>query len=220
MSIFSHSEVRPLRRYCKLPYGYAVSFEWNTAKQRVDVNWSELPQIRSKKAQRRFFEAYAAVRTEFLTEVAHITGKSILIADPAIGRMETIDRPTGAVMKPLADDRPKTLPDGSIVRQTPWDAAGMSRASWYRHGKPEVRPKRQTRAELARSIGISVRTVYRAARKVNDERRARYLQYQGDEARRLIEKHPSKSDDQIFEMLKAHLAGLTDEQLGKIMSPT
>ena len=72
--IIFHSEVRPLRRYHKLPFGYAVSFEWNTAKQRVDVNWSELPCIRSKKAQRRFFEACARVRTEFLTEVAHITG--------------------------------------------------------------------------------------------------------------------------------------------------
>ena len=124
-------------------------------------------------------------------------------------------------MDTLADDRPKTLPDGSIVRQvTPWAAAGMSRASWYRHGKPEVRPKRQTRAALARKYGVSERSLYRALRKHRDDRIARLRQYQHELMCDLLKQDPSKSDQQIAEMVNAHVATLSDEQLGKIMSPT
>jgi hypothetical protein len=58
------------------------------------------------------------------------------------------------------------LPYGSIMRQNnPWAAIGMSRASWYRHGKPTIKPpKSETRAEMARRLGVSERTVYRAAK--------------------------------------------------------
>jgi hypothetical protein len=35
-------------------------------------------------------------------------------------------------------------PIGDIVRQKPRETIGMSRASWYRHGKPEIKPQRGT----------------------------------------------------------------------------
>ena len=96
----------------------------------------------------------------------------------------------------------------------------MSRASWYRHGKPEARPKRQTRAALARKHGVSERSLYRALRKQLDDRIARLRQYQEEVLDKLLQKHPEKSDAQIAEMVNAHVASLSDEQLGKIMSPT
>lgn len=43
-----------------------------------------------------------------------------------------------------------------------WEKLGMSRASWYRHGKPKRKPRpRKTRAEQARKLGISIRTLQR-----------------------------------------------------------
>jgi hypothetical protein len=51
------------------------------------------------------------------------------------------------------------------VRQTPWAAIGMSRASWYRADKPEAKPfKRNTRREEARLGKTSVRTEQRLER--------------------------------------------------------
>jgi hypothetical protein len=47
----------------------------------------------------------------------------------------------------------------------PWKKAGMSRASWYRHGKPVTKPERMTQAKAARILdGVSVRSLQRAAR--------------------------------------------------------
>lgn len=113
-------------------------------------------------------------------------------------------------------DRLKTLPDGSFVRQvTPWAVIGMSRASWYRHGKPEIKPKRRTRAALARSVGVSVRTVYRVVRKFDNERIARLRQYQEEVMHKLLKKDPRKSDQQIADMVNAHVAALSDEELAR-----
>jgi hypothetical protein len=53
------------------------------------------------------------------------------------------------------------------MRQTskPWETVGMSRASWYRHGKPtEKPPKRETQAEAIKRLGGSVRTLQRVLR--------------------------------------------------------
>ena len=83
-----------LTRSHRLPFGYVVEFEWVPEPRNVKVTWSSPPHIRTRKAQRRFFEAYAAVRTQFLTEVAHLTGLKIMVADPAIDRTEMIERPT------------------------------------------------------------------------------------------------------------------------------
>ena len=41
----------------------------------------------------------------------------------------------------------------------PWETIGMSRASWYRHGKPTEKPPRPSSvANEARKAGVSVRT--------------------------------------------------------------
>jgi hypothetical protein len=53
------------------------------------------------------------------------------------------------------------------MRQTrrPWKALGMSRATWYRHGKPSKKPpKRETQAMFAQQTGRSVRTLQRLMR--------------------------------------------------------
>ena len=113
------------------------------------------------------------------------------------------------------------LPYGTIMRQnTPWAAIGMSRASWYRHGKPATKPpKSETRAEMARSINVSLRTLYRALKEIKDKRSASWREYRDVWLRKMLKKHPSKSDQQISDLWKAHVASLTDEQLSKIMTP-
>jgi hypothetical protein len=37
----------------------------------------------------------------------------------------------------------------------PWEAIGISRATWYRHGKPTEKPKRTSIARAARAMGAS-----------------------------------------------------------------
>src|SRR5262245_3619415 len=54
--------------------------------------------------------------------------------------------------------------------QKPWDAIGMSRASWYRHGKPtekSVRPT--TNARMAVTFKMSTRTYQRWMRVMLDD---------------------------------------------------
>jgi hypothetical protein len=47
----------------------------------------------------------------------------------------------------------------------PWEAIGMSRASWYRHGKPTEKPRKpNTAADEARLGRVSVRTYHRIMR--------------------------------------------------------
>jgi hypothetical protein len=43
----------------------------------------------------------------------------------------------------MSDDkqRLKNAPRGADLRQKPWEAIGMSRASWYAHGKPTEKTK-------------------------------------------------------------------------------
>ena len=55
-----------------------------------------------------------------------------------------------------------------------WEAIGMSRASWYRHGKPSEKPDRRiTQASIAKITGASLRTIQRdAANARQDERKA------------------------------------------------
>ena len=49
-------------------------------------------------------------------------------------------------------------------QKKPWEAIGMSRASWYRHGKPSEKPTRVTVADEARRAGVSKRTYQRLKR--------------------------------------------------------
>jgi hypothetical protein len=47
----------------------------------------------------------------------------------------------------------------------PWLALGISRATWYRLGKPATKPRpRRTQAQNARDFSISVRALQRARR--------------------------------------------------------
>jgi hypothetical protein len=57
-------------------------------------------------------------------------------------------------------------PIGDKVRHKPWEAIGMSRAGWYRHGKPDANPKwnRLTHEILAKANGIPLRTFQRCVR--------------------------------------------------------
>src|SRR5262245_46499117 len=50
-------------------------------------------------------------------------------------------------------------PNGGKVR--PWEAAGMRRSSWYRHGKPDKKPERETAKTRAEECGVSLRTYQR-----------------------------------------------------------
>jgi hypothetical protein len=44
----------------------------------------------------------------------------------------------------------------------PWERLGMSRAHWYRLGKPKRKPRRpKTQRDLARERGVSLRTMQR-----------------------------------------------------------
>ena len=51
-----------------------------------------------------------------------------------------------------------------IQREKPWAALGISRATWYRHGKPAEWHKRSTQADEAKKGGLSLRTYERFAR--------------------------------------------------------
>jgi hypothetical protein len=55
--------------------------------------------------------------------------------------------------------------NGGIMRRSarPWKMLGMSRATWYRHGKPTEKPKRYRQADVAKILGVSVRTIQRDA---------------------------------------------------------
>ena len=58
----------------------------------------------------------------------------------------------------MSDDRLKSAPDGADLRQKPWEAVGMSRATWYRRGKPTEKwpdPADRHAAGLQLRMGIS-----------------------------------------------------------------
>lgn len=62
---------------------------------------------------------------------------------------------------------PTPPPDGDKAGQQPWQAVGMSRSAWYRHGKPTDKPElRITQKWLAKGIGKSVRTLQRGFRAI------------------------------------------------------
>ena len=66
---------------------------------------------------------------------------------------------------------PNDPPDGGKMRRQ-WEAIGMSRASWYRHGKPAEKPEAKiTQREMAQALNVSIRTIQRYAAERNQERR-------------------------------------------------
>ena len=62
-----------------------------------------------------------------------------------------------------------------MVRQKhsdrPWEKIGISRSTWYRHGKPTETPKKpKTVSEIAAQVGASsTRTYYRTMRVLKSE---------------------------------------------------
>jgi hypothetical protein len=67
--------------------------------------------------------------------------------------------------KRLGHPHPTTPPAGDKVGQHPWQAIGMSRSAWYRHGKPTAKPERMTQKRVAKEIvGISERSYQRLTR--------------------------------------------------------
>jgi hypothetical protein len=46
----------------------------------------------------------------------------------------------------------------------PWAKIGMSRSSWYRHGKPATRPVKQTEVQYCAENGLKLRTLQRMTR--------------------------------------------------------
>ena len=48
--------------------------------------------------------------------------------------------------------------------EAPWLALGISRATWYRLGKPDRKPRRMTQAQIANQTGVSLRSFQRARR--------------------------------------------------------
>jgi hypothetical protein len=48
--------------------------------------------------------------------------------------------------------------------KTPWERIGVSRATWYRHGKPTVKPIRITLEQTAKAMNVSLRSAQRARR--------------------------------------------------------
>ena len=64
----------------------------------------------------------------------------------------------------------KNPPSGGKLR--PWLALGMSRATWYRRGKPTTKPEpKQTQKDVAEILGCSVRTVQRHVVEMREEQR-------------------------------------------------
>jgi uncharacterized protein YoaH (UPF0181 family) len=71
----------------------------------------------------------------------------------------------------MAMTNPTKPPDGGEVRQ-PWLALGMSRATWYRLGKPSEKPEeRLTQKDIAEILNTSVRTIQRDRAKQREEDR-------------------------------------------------
>jgi hypothetical protein len=58
-----------------------------------------------------------------------------------------------------------------MMRQTPWKKIGVSRATWYRHGKPSEKPRKpKTVPEMAKQDGAtSTRTYYCTTRALQSE---------------------------------------------------
>jgi hypothetical protein len=69
----------------------------------------------------------------------------------------------------------------------PWEAIGVSRATWYGHGKPTTKPQRETQAQLAARLGASLRTVQRAiAAKPDQQRKSRAIKWRNQRMHELI----------------------------------
>jgi len=84
----------PLVRRYDLPFGYRVIFsEPKVVAAEVgmwEVEWEpHFPKIETRRAQRRFLEAYKIVRNQFVEELSVLLGGSIVVVDTT--DLETAD---------------------------------------------------------------------------------------------------------------------------------
>jgi hypothetical protein len=65
----------------RLPHGYRVQFTWSPGSG-LKVEWDpDAPRVHSARHRRKFFEAYAAARRDFLRDVATSIGGSVGVVD-------------------------------------------------------------------------------------------------------------------------------------------
>jgi len=86
-----------IERKFSLPFGHCAIFRWHPS-ELLAVFWApDPPHIRRARAQRKFFAAYQAARSEFLEEVAAVVGGNILVVDTNLKEIvgtEIIRKPT------------------------------------------------------------------------------------------------------------------------------
>ena len=83
-----------IEHIARLPHGYVAIFRWHDRQTPMAVEWTpDVPCIRSNRARRKFFSAYAAARGEFMTDVAAVLGGAVVVADVS-GEIEAIPVPT------------------------------------------------------------------------------------------------------------------------------
>jgi hypothetical protein len=83
-----------IEHLARLPFGYVATFRWRGRETPMDVAWTPaVPRIRSNRARRKFFTAYAAARREFMRDVAVVLGGTVVVAD-VTGEVEAIPAPT------------------------------------------------------------------------------------------------------------------------------
>src|SRR5262245_56068707 len=107
-------------------------------------------------------------------------------------------------------------------KQHPWEGIGVSRATWYRHGKPKHKPTRLTQPVKAEMLKISVRAIQRMARVARDFPQLVALISEGKltlmEAERLRQCKHAGTEDQRAAMA-ALLAELLDAPSGRGRRP-
>jgi hypothetical protein len=69
-----------IERTIDLPHGYRVTFRWSPAG--FVTEWDpDLPHVHQRRVRRRFLTAYDGARNDFMRDVAHAVGGSVLVLD-------------------------------------------------------------------------------------------------------------------------------------------
>jgi hypothetical protein len=77
-------------RTLSLPLGIKVTFRFSRSANSIRSEWEpHIPEIRSPRHRRKFFEAYQAARRSFAEDIATIIGGAVFVAD-VNGETETI----------------------------------------------------------------------------------------------------------------------------------
>ena len=65
----------------RLPHGVRVKFSWRPERRLEIERDPDVPRIHSARHRRKFFEAYAAARRDFMRDVATVIGGNVAIVD-------------------------------------------------------------------------------------------------------------------------------------------